>query len=127
MIDGMIDACSSQNWTKVYGEEPQLEWVLLSYPGYYTMNWYIETELHHGTSEWDILCEGFLLTFTFEEHWWDIIDDVLQAIKAVIFKIPQEPIEVIQPKWATQLSCPLECYNMNTEEDDKDPQKVNIP
>ena len=77
------------------------------------MNWYTEMELHHGTSEWDILREGFLLTFTFEDHWWDTVDDALQAIKVAIFKIPQELMEVLQPDWATQLSCVLECYNVN--------------
>ena len=59
------------------------------------MNWYVETKLRHGTGEWDILREGFLLTFTFEDRWWDIVDDALQAVKATIFKIPQEPIEVL--------------------------------
>ena len=84
------------------------------------MNWYIETELRHGTSEWDNLHEGFLLTFTFEDHWWDTINDALQSVKAAIFKIPQEPIEVLKPEWTTQLSCTLECYNVNTEEDNED-------
>ena len=65
------------------------------------MNWYTEMELRHGTSEWDILREGFLLTFTFEDRWWDTVDDVLQAVKAAIFKMPQEPREVLQPEWAT--------------------------
>jgi len=91
------------------------------------MNWYIETELRHGMSEWDILCEGFLITFMFEDCWWDAVDDALQAVKATIFKIPLEPMEVIQAKWVTQLSYELECYNMNTKEDDEDSRKVNIP
>ena len=52
------------------------------------MNWYIEMELRHGTSEWDILRDGFLLTFMFEDRWLDTIDDVLKAVKATIFKIP---------------------------------------
>jgi len=78
-------------------------------------------DLYYGLSEWDFLCEGFLLTFTFKDHWQDIVDDVLQAIKAAIFKIPQEPMEVLQREWVTQLSCTLECYNINVEEDDEDP------
>jgi len=65
------------------------------------MNWYIETELRHATSEWDILHEGFMLTFTFEDRWWDIVDDMLQEVKETIIKIPQEPIELIKPEWAT--------------------------
>ena len=57
----------------------------------------------------------------FEDHWSDTVDDVLQVIKVAIFKICQEPIKVLQPKWATQLRCALECYNINIEEDDEDP------
>lgn len=91
------------------------------------MNWYTETELRHGMSEWDILCELFLLTFTFKDHWWDTVDDVLQAVKVVIFKIPQEAMEELQSEWVTQLSCALERYNVNIEENDEDPQSINIP
>lgn len=68
------------------------------------MNWYTETKIRHGTGEWDVLREGFLLTFTFEDPWWDTIDDVLQVMKVAISKIPQEPREIVQPLWATQLS-----------------------
>jgi len=35
-------------------------------------------------------------------------------------------MEVLQPEWVTQLSYALECYNVNIEEDDEDPRKVNI-
>lgn len=54
-------------WTKVYGEEPQPEWVHLFCHtlDIIPMNWYIETKLHHGTKEWDTLHEGFPLTFMF--------------------------------------------------------------
>lgn len=116
-------------WAKVYGEEPQPEWVHLFFHTLYVihMNWYIKTELRHGTKEWDILCEEFLLTFTFEHRWWDTVVDALQEVKATIFKIPQEPMEVLQPEWATQLSYALECYNVNIKDDDEDPRKVNIP
>jgi len=118
------DPCTHlAKWTKVYGEESQPEWVHLLYHtlDIIPMNWYIETELYHGTGEWDVLCEGFLLTFTFEGHWSDTIDDALQVVKAAIFKIPQELMGVLRPEWATQLSSALECYNMNVEEDDEDP------
>ena len=39
-------------WTKVYGEEPQPEWVNLFYHTLYVIPkiWYTEMELHHGTS-----------------------------------------------------------------------------
>ena len=63
-------------------------------------------------SEWDVLRKGFLLTFTFEDRWSDTIDDVLQAVKAAIFKIPQEPLEMLQLEWAVQLSSTMECYNL---------------
>ena len=32
-----------------------------------------------------------------------------------------------QPEWVTQMSCALECYNVNVEEDNEDPRKINIP
>ena len=114
--------------TKVYGEEPQLEWVHLFYHtlDVIPMNWYAKTELYHGTSEWDILCEGFLLSFMFEDHWWDTIDDALQAVKATIFKITQEPMELLQLEWVTQLSHAIDFYNVNVEEDDEDPQNIKI-
>ena len=77
-------------WTKYYGTELQPEWVHLFYHTLDVIprNWYTKIELRHGTSEWDILREGFLLTFTFEDLWWDTVDDVLQAVKTTIFKIP---------------------------------------
>lgn len=34
---------------------------------------------------------------------------------------------MLQPEWVTQLSYTLECYNVNIEEDDEDPWKINIP
>ena len=49
--------------------------------------------------EWDILHEGFLLMFLFEDQWMDIVDDALQSMKAAIFKISQEPLEMLQPVW----------------------------
>jgi len=87
---------------KVYGEEPQPKWVHLFYHtlDVIPMNWYIEMELCHGTNEWDVLCDGFLLTFTFEDHWSDVVDNALQAVKVVIFKIPQELMGVLQLEWA---------------------------
>lgn len=60
------------------------------------MNWYLEIELRHGMTEWDILRESFLLTFSFEDG-FSCIDEVLQEIKATLFKIPEETIEWVQP------------------------------
>lgn len=86
-------------WLQAYGEESQLEWVHLFY---HTMdvisrNWYTEIELRHRTGEWDILREGFLSAFLFEDQWMDTVDDVLQVVKATTFKIPLEPKEIVQP------------------------------
>lgn len=110
-------------WTKVYGEEPQPEWVhLLCHTlDIIPINWYTETKLHHSTGEWDILHEGCLLTFTFEDRWWDTIDDAPQVVKAAICRTTQDPMEVLQ------LVGSPECYSVNIEEEDEDPQKINIP
>ena len=43
------------------------------------------------------------MTFNFEDG-WDSIDEALQEVKVAIFRIPLEPVELIQPEWATQLS-----------------------
>ncbi len=90
------------------------------------MNWYIETNLHHGIGEWDILCEGFMMTFSFGDG-FDSIDEALQEVKATIFRIPQDPLYLIQIEWATQLNHALECYNVTTEDEDEDLWKINIP
>jgi len=90
------------------------------------MNWYLEMELCHGTKGWDVLKEGYLLTFSFEDSFASI-DEALQEIKAVIFKTPKEPMEWIQPDWSTQLCHALECYNVVIEEDHEDSRNINIP
>lgn len=58
------------------------------------MNWYLETELHHGTKEWDILHEGFIMTFSFEDG-FEYIDEALQEVKSMIFRILQYPLDLI--------------------------------
>ena len=54
-------------WIRAYGEEPQPEWVHLFYHTLDVIprNWCTKVELLHDTCEWDILREGFLLTFLF--------------------------------------------------------------
>jgi len=54
-------------WTQSYGENVQAEWVHLFCHtlDVIPLNCYIETELCHGTGEWDILREGFMMTFSF--------------------------------------------------------------
>ena len=64
------------------------------------MNWNLEVELHHGIGKWDILHNGFIMTFSFEEG-FDCIDEALQEVKAMIFRIPQDPLDLIQPDWTT--------------------------
>lgn len=43
-----------------------------------------------------------------------------------IFRIPQDPLDLIQLDWTTQLSHTLECYNVTVKEEDEDPTKINI-
>lgn len=90
------------------------------------MNWYLEMELGHGTTEWDTSREGFLLTFVFEDGFASN-NETLQKIKASIFRIPQELMEWVKPYWSTQLCHALECYNVTAKEEDDDPRNINIP
>ena len=75
-------------WTKVYGEAPQPEWVhLFSHTlDVISMNWYLEIEIRHGTGEWDILHERFIMRSIFEDG-FDYIDEAVQEVKATIFRI----------------------------------------
>lgn len=66
------------------------------------------------------------MTFSFEDG-WDSVDEALKEVKAVIFMIPEEPLDLIQPEWATQLSRTLECYNVIAEEEGEDLRNINIP
>jgi len=64
------------------------------------MNWYLETKLRHGTEEWDILRQGFFMTFSFEDE-SKSINEMLQEAKTTIFRIPQDPLDLIKPDWTT--------------------------
>lgn len=90
------------------------------------MNWYLEMELHHGTAEWDILKERFLLTFKFEDSFTSI-DEALQEIKVVIFRMPTKPMEWTQLDWSTHLRHALECDNVIIEDEYEDTWRINIP
>ena len=85
-------------WAQAYGEKPQPECVHLFCHtlDVVSMNWYVETEPRHGIGEWDILCKGFMMTSRFEDG-FDSIDEVLQKVKAAIFRISQDPLGLIQP------------------------------
>ena len=89
------------------------------------MNWYLEMELRHGTTEWDILRESFLLTLSFENG-FACIDEALQEIKAAIFRMPKELVEWVQVDWYTQLCNALECYNVTSEAEEEDLRNINI-
>lgn len=89
------------------------------------MNRYLETELEHGTAEWDVLKESFLLNFSFEDG-FECIDEALRMIKVVIFKMPEELVVWVQPDWSTQLRHALEYYNVTTKEGEEDPINTNI-
>jgi len=65
------------------------------------------------------------MTFSFEDK-FDSINEMLQVVKVAIFQIPQDPFDLIQPTWATQLSHTLECYNVTAKEEDEDLWKINI-
>jgi len=43
----------------------------------------------------------------------------------VIFKIPQDPLDLIQQDWTTKLCHALECYNVTAKEEE-DPRNINI-
>jgi len=66
------------------------------------------------------------MTFSFDDG-FESIDEALQEVKTTIFRISQDPLDLIQPYWTTQLSHALECYNVTAEEEDEYPRKINIP
>jgi len=90
------------------------------------MNWYLETELRHSIVKWDIIREGFLMPFSFEDG-LERTDKAVQKVKETTFKIPQDPLELIQSYWSTQPCHALECYIVNAEGDDEVPRNINIP
>lgn len=117
-----------EKWTKAWGTKPQSEWVQILFHALDTIptNWYVKTGLLHGTTKWDVLKEGFLLTFSFEEDFASI-DEVLEEIKVVINRMPAKPMKWTQPVWNTQLCHALECYNVTSEEEYANPRNINIP
>jgi len=101
MMDRMIHVHTWPNGLMLMERNPNLNGCTCSVTlDVIPMNWYLETELHHGTSEWDILREGFIMKFSFEDG-FDCIDEALQEVKASIFRIPLDPLDLIQPDWIT--------------------------
>jgi len=66
------------------------------------MNWYLETELRHGTVEWDVLREEFMRTFNFEDGFKSIVE-APQEVKVAILRISQDPLGLVQIDWSTLL------------------------
>ena len=100
---GKDDPCEHlARWKKYWGEEPQPKWVNIFYHTLDTipMNGYLKIELRQGTTEWDVLKERFLLSFSFEEG-FRCIAKALQEIKATIFKMSEEPVTWVQRDWST--------------------------
>lgn len=91
--DGRSDLCGHlAKWIDAYGVEPQTKWVHLFCHTLHVipMNWYLETKLLHDTDEWDILRQGFVMTFSFEDG-FECIDEALQEVKAMILDHPTAP------------------------------------
>jgi len=94
--DGKDDPCTHlAKWAWAYGAKPQPKSVhlLCNTLNVILMNWYLETELHHGTGEWGILLEGFIIIFNFEDE-FDCIDKALEEVKAIIFRMSQDLLEI---------------------------------
>lgn len=87
------------------------------------MNWYLETELHHGTVNLEDFVEGFILTFNFEYD-FPCIYLALQTIRENIFGNATS-LTWKQLDWTAQLEQALECYNINAKEDE-DPHNMDI-
>jgi hypothetical protein len=56
-------------------------------------NWYVDQEMHRGTTEWTTLQQNFVVTFSFE-HENPNIDSTLKKIKGVIF-IDEPEVELM--------------------------------
>jgi len=60
------------------------------------INWYLETDLHHGTVNWNDMKDNFIFTFSFVDG-FQFIDDALQEIREEILWTPNELIAWLQP------------------------------
>jgi len=73
--------------TSVWKEIPKQEWVhgFIHTLEMIPMNWYLETEPRHGTTNLTNLVEGFMPTFSFEDD-FPSIDSTHQVIRAKFFE-----------------------------------------
>lgn len=71
--------------------------------------WYLEIELCLGTTDWDEMMEGLLLTYRFA-YGGECINEALQEVKTRVFWITKEPRTLVRPDWPMQLEKTWECY-----------------
>lgn len=87
---GRNDACNHlARCSKVYGIGSQPNWVHIFCHTLHIIptNWYLEMDLHHGTTKRDVLREWFLMTFNFG-YGFESINEALQEVKQSFFGIP---------------------------------------
>ena len=85
--DGKDDPLAHlEKWAKAYGAKSQPEWVHLFCHtlDVIPMNWYLETKLHHGTCEWDILCEGFIIAWLVSSLILSLLYDYQSSVPCMI-------------------------------------------
>ena len=117
LYDGVLGpAPQIQAYEEAWKDRSKDEWVHLfvhtldSSPRY----WYVETELHRGTENWQTLRENLYLTFDQSEY--PSVDD---ALELVCIKITDDPLPIsIQIDWTVQEKNAKECYNFTIDEDD---------
>jgi hypothetical protein len=84
-------------------------------------NWYIDQEMHRGTTEWTTLQQNFVVTFSFE-HENPNIDSALKQIRGVIF-IDEPEVELMteyQQQNRQTVKELLSCYHVEEEAPDED-------
>lgn len=101
--------------TTTWEEIPRHEWVhgFIHTLEIIPQNWYLETELRHGTMSWEDMADGFILTFSFEDD-FPCIDSALQEVIKKIFRNATS-LTWKHPDWTVQLEHALECYNIIAE------------
>jgi hypothetical protein len=81
--------------TVTWSSVPKKEWMHLFVHTLDTIpkNWYIELEVHRGTTDWEYLTHNFKVTFNFEDD-APSVDTTLQIIKNKIFTSEDSMIPV---------------------------------
>jgi hypothetical protein len=92
-------------------------------------NWYVDQELRRGTTEWTILQQNFIATFSFE-HENPNVDFTLKHIRGLIF-IDKLELDLMteyqqQNRWTVKEL--LSCYHVEEDiPDEEDPRNIQIP